>query len=87
MFSIAKIFFFIIQGTKSIIIKEIIIPAKIFEPATSWSPSLYSTAAPLKLRHYTPLGMIQLVSGGDPHFQSFFSEKGVRVRTKEKIRV
>ena len=49
-----------------------IIPAKRFEPATPWSPSLYSTAAPLTLRHYTPLGVIPVVCGGDRHFQSFF---------------
>jgi len=87
MFSIAKIIFFIIQSAKKYNNKKIIIPAKKFEPATSWSPSLYSTAAPLTLRHYTPLGMIPLVCGGDRHFQSFFSAKGRRVRTKEKIRV
>jgi hypothetical protein len=30
---------------------------------------VYSTATPLTLRHYTPLGMIPLVCGGDRHFQ------------------
>ena len=67
MFSIAKIIFSTIQSAKNIIIKKI--PAKRFEPATSWSPSLYSTAAPSTLRHYSPLGMIPLVCGGDRHFQ------------------
>jgi len=66
MFSIAKIFFFHYTECKKYNKKN---PPKRFEPATSWLPSLYSTAAPLMLRHYTPLGMIPLVCGGDRHFQ------------------
>ena len=65
MFSIAKIIFFITQSANKYNNKKKIIPAKRFEPATSWSPSFYSTTAPLTLRHYTPLTMIPLVSGGD----------------------
>jgi hypothetical protein len=80
-------YFFIIQSAKKYNNKKVIIPTKRFEPATSWSLSLYSTAAPLTLPHYTPLGMIPLVSSGDRHFQSFFSAKGGRVKKKEKIRV
>jgi len=85
MFSIAKIIFFIIQSAKKINKKKI--QAKRFKPATSWTPSFYSTAAPLTLRHYTLLGMIPLVCNGDRHFQYFFLVKGGRVRTKEKIRI
>jgi hypothetical protein len=68
MFSVAKIIFFIIQSAKKFNNNKKI-QAKRFEPVTSWSPSLYSTAALLTLRHYTPLGMIPLVWGGDRHFQ------------------
>jgi hypothetical protein len=80
MFSIAKIFFYYTECKKYNNNNNVNnnnnnnnkILAKRFEPATSWSPSLYSTAAPLTLRHYTPLGMIPLVCGGDRHFQYFF---------------
>jgi hypothetical protein len=87
MFSVAKIFFFsLYRVQKNNNNKKI--QAKRFEPATSWSPSFYSTAASLTLGHYMPLGMIPLVCGGDRHFQYFFfSAKGGRVRTKETIRV
>jgi len=53
MFSIAKIFFYYTECKKYNNKK---IPAKIFEPATSRSPSFYSTAAPATLhaaRHDT----------------------------------
>jgi len=55
-------FFFHYTECKKNMIKKI--PAKRFEPATSWSPSFYSTSAPLTFRHYTPLGTIP---------QSFFT--------------
>jgi len=68
MFSVAKIFFFsLYRVQKNNNNKKF--QAKRFEPATSWSPSFYSTAAPLTLGHYMPLGMIALVCGGDRHFQ------------------
>jgi hypothetical protein len=53
---------------------------KSFEPATSWSPSFYSTAAPLTLGHYSPLGMMPLVGGGHrPTFLIlFFGERRAR---------
>jgi hypothetical protein len=80
-FLFQKYFFVVIQGAKNII--QIKISAKRFEPPTSWSPSFYSTAAPLTLRHFTLLVIIQIVCGG--HFRFiFFSAKGGRVRTKEK---
>ena len=64
-----KNIFFIIQSAKKFNNNNKKIQAKRFEPATSWSPSFYSTAAPLTLGHYTPLGMIPLVCGGDRYFQ------------------
>jgi len=67
MFPVAKIFFY--YRVQNIIIIIIKLPAKRFEPATSWSPSLYSTAAPSTLGHYTTLGMIPLVCGGNRNFQ------------------
>jgi len=63
-----KFFFPLYRVQKNIIVIKKI-SAKRFEPATSWSLSFYSSAAPLTLRHYTPLGMIPLVCGGDRRFQ------------------
>jgi len=83
IFSIAKIIFFIIQSAKNIIIIKKI-PAKRFESATLWSPSLYSTAAPWTLRHYMPLGMIPLVCGSDRHFKYSFQRKAGTLGQKKK---